>query len=134
MQQQQIKLEDSSDSNSVTSTSRPNTTPRHCFGQHWLEDFDYQFLQISAHKFPHWVQHHINPPPITKRTTAIIRKQQELCLAFCARKKKLADSFLHLTTTRNIPKRTDFPSTKAGEWEYTISLAKEQGEWLAGNR
>ena len=65
MQQQQIKLEDSSDSDSVTSISNPNpnTTPRHCFGQYRLEDFDYQFLQISTHKFPHWVQRHINPPP-----------------------------------------------------------------------
>ena len=131
MQTQQVKLEDSSNSDSVTSISNPNpnTTPRHCFGQYQLEDFDYQFLQISAHKFPCWVQHHINPP-----STAIVRKQQERCLAFCARQKKLADSFLHLTTTRNIPKRTDFPSTKAGEWEYTIALAKEQGEWLAHNR
>ena len=140
MQRQPIKLEDSSDSDSeipapnLNPIPQPIPPPRHRFGQYRLEDFDYQFLQISTHKFPRWVQRHINPPPTTKRTTAIIKKQQERRLAFCARQKKLADSFQHLATTRNIPKRTDFPSTKAGEWEYTIALAKEQGEWLARNR
>ena len=134
MQQQDIKLEDNSDSSSTSIIERSQPQPAHCFGPYLLEAFDYQFLQISTHKFPCWVQCHINPPPITKRTIAIIRKQQECRLAYCARQQKLADSFSHLANSRNIPKHTDFPNTKAGEWDYTIALAKEQGEWLARNR
>ena len=91
-------------------------------------------MQISTHKFPCWVQRHINPPPITKRTIAIIKKQQEHRLEYCTQQKKLADSFLHLRTIRTIPKQEDFPQTKAGELEYTIALSKEQGEWLARNQ
>ena len=109
MQQQSTHLGNNSDSSSTSAIRRPSTQPEHRFGRYLLEDFDYQFLQISTHKFPRWVQRHINPPPVTRRTIAIIKKQQERRLAFCARQKKLADSFLHLRTTRNIPKRSDFP-------------------------
>ena len=128
------KIEDNSDSSSTSIIERSQPPPTHQIGQYCLETFVYQFLQISTHKFPCWVQRHINPPPITKRTIAIIRKQQERRLAYCARQKKLADSFLHIANSQNIPKRIDFPNTKAGERDYTIALAKEQGEWLACNR
>ena len=77
MQQQNIKQEEQSDSISLSTTESPSTLQEHRFGRYRLENFDYQFLQISTHKFPWWVQHHINPPPTTKRTIAIIKKQQE---------------------------------------------------------
>ena len=128
MQQQSIKPEDKSDSSSASITRSPNTLPEHWFGRYHLEDFDYQFLQISTHKFPCWVQRHINPPPITRCTIAIIKKQQECRLVYCTCQKKLADSFLHLKTIRTIPKRQDFPQKQEGEFKYTIALAKEQGE------
>ena len=134
MAQQNTHQTDNSDSTTTRAHRRHNTQQEHRFGRYLLEDFDYQFLQISTHKFPRWVQRHINPPPVTRRTIAIIKKQQERRLAFCARQKKLTDSFLHLRNRRNIPKRSDFPNTRSGELEYTIALAKEQGEWLAHNR
>ena len=134
MQQQNPQQEETPNSNPTRTRRRSSQLPEHRFGRYLLEDFDYQFLQISTHKFPRWVQRHKNPPPVTKRTIAIIKKQQERRLAYCARQKKLADSFIHIRSTRNIPQRKEFPNTKSGEFEYTIALAKEQGEWLARNR
>ena len=134
MQQQDTPQEEIPNPNSARTRRRSDQQPEHRFGRYLLEDFDYQFLQISTHKFPRWVQRHINPPPVTKRTIAIIKKQQERRLAYCARQKKLADSFIHIRSTRNIPQRSDFSNTRSGELEYTIALAKEQGEWLARNR